>query len=124
MENGYLARRTYKLKYKPLGGVERFALHKTEYFIPTEAQWRVFWEKMDTIKIWSWKKRYDPSDIGATVYDGGDWELTLSHQGRKIHTGGENAGPKPGHPATTVVGWDGWNKQLDNAASLLTKTKE
>jgi len=119
-ENGYLARHQYEGKW--VRGGQKNVLIKTEYFVPSELQWRDFWKEMDKIQVWSWKKRYDPSDIGVIVNDGGGWHLIISYNGMMIDTGGENAGPEPGNPKKTTVGWE-WDKQIQDAVSILTAKK-
>jgi len=116
-KDGYLVRHRYEGKW--VRDTQENVLVKTEYFVPTELQWRDFWKEMEKLQVWSWKKRYDPSDIGAQVYDGGGWHLIISYQGKMIDTRGENAGPKPGSPKTTDIGSE-WDKQIENAISILT----
>lgn len=105
-KNGYLVRK----EYEPA---------KTEYFVPTEEQWSDFWKEMKRLRIWEWRRRYHPSDIAETVFDGGGWHLLMAYQGRAVDTSGENAGPKPNSPEATAVVPDGWDRDLGNAISRL-----
>jgi hypothetical protein len=111
LENGYLVRRTF---YNDMTGPEQPVrrLKKTEYFVPTREQWLAFWENADHLKIWSWKKRYNPADIGSTVYDGGACSFELRYRGKHMSSLGVNAGPKPGDPQVTVVSVEGWSGLL------------
>jgi hypothetical protein len=118
-EDGYLVRREYELLWKH--GLGKNVLSKTEYFVPTENQWRCFWEEMNRIRVWSWKEKYDPGDIGENVYDGGGWHLIVAYRGKAIDTKGGNAGPKPGHPKVTVI--EGWEEEMKNALKTLLKEK-
>ncbi len=124
LENGYLIRRQYELKHN-FPYKDKNVLTETEYFVPSEAQWVAFWKKMNQLRIWSWRKNYDPSDVGEIIYDGGGWKLTLAYQNRKIETGGENAGPNLQNPSATVVAFgEPWDKQLREATAILTRTEE
>jgi hypothetical protein len=119
LEHGYLVRREYVAKYS--GQSYRHVLAKTEYAVPTEAQWREFWREMERIRVWEWKNRYDPSDIGEEVYDGGGWHLKLAYRGRAVDTAGENSGPKPGNPKATTLDDDRLDVRLSEAISRLMK---
>lgn len=83
-----------------------------------------FLEAMNQMQVWRWKKNYDPQDIGETIYDGTDWHLVIEYRDRKIDTGGANAGPKPGRPQKTSTDWNVWNKELDDAISILVPYRE
>jgi hypothetical protein len=113
-ENGYLVRKVHESKESRA---------KTEYFVPTEAQWREFWNEMKRLRIWEWRKQYLPGDIGKEVFDGGGWHLLMAYRGRAIDTSGENAGPKPNFPEATAVTSDGWNGDLGSAISRLIGEK-
>jgi len=59
---------------------------------PSTKDWEQFWQTVDTLKVWSWKKEYNDED----VLDGTQWELRIKIQGkrgRKIF--GSNAYPEP-----------------------------
>ena len=63
-----------------------------DFTIPSTKDWEEFWNAVDTLKVWSWKKDY--YDEG--VDDGTQWELRIKKQGkrgRKIF--GSNAYPEP-----------------------------
>ena len=63
-----------------------------DFTIPSTKDWEEFWNAVDTLKVWSWKKDY--YDEG--VDDGTQWGLRIKKQGkrgRKIF--GSNAYPKP-----------------------------
>lgn len=118
-EKGYLVRRTYETRGKGLKQ-ENIPL-KTEYLVPTKDQWLAFWDAADKMKLWSWKKVYLPKHVGMTVFDGGTWRLVARYKGRSIDTRGENAGPKPGSPQKTIIGWYEWNDQIEDAVEILLK---
>ena len=66
-----------------------YILKSTE---PTSKQWEQFFDVMDNLKVWSWKKDYN--DEG--MLDGTQWELIIKikgKRGRKIY--GSNAYPEP-----------------------------
>ena len=59
---------------------------------PSTKEWEEFWQTVDTLKVWSWKKNYYDEGID----DGTQWELRIKKQGkrgRKIF--GSNAYPEP-----------------------------
>ena len=59
---------------------------------PSTTDWEKFWEAVDALKVWSWKKDYYNEDIK----DGTQWGLRIKKQGkrgRKIF--GSNAYPEP-----------------------------
>ena len=63
-----------------------------DFTIPSTKDWEEFWNAVDTLKVWSWKKDYYNED----VHDGTQWELRIKKQGkrgRKIF--GSNAYPEP-----------------------------
>ena len=63
-----------------------------DYTIPSAKDWDEFWEKVDKLKVWNWKKDYHNDD----VLDGTQWELTIKREGRrKRRIFGSNAYPKP-----------------------------
>ena len=54
--------------------------------------WEDFWETVDKLKVWNWKKDYHNDD----VLDGTQWELMNKREGkRKRRIFGSNAYPKP-----------------------------
>lgn len=63
---------------------------------PSQAQWRRFWRSMDQIGVWEWLTRYEPGkrfEPEGVVRDGTHWSLTLAHEGRRVESSGDNAGP-------------------------------
>lgn len=63
-----------------------------DYTIPSAKDWDEFWEKVDKLKVWNWKKDYNNDD----VLDGTQWELTIKREGRrKRRIFGSNAYPEP-----------------------------
>ena len=59
---------------------------------PSTKEWEEFWQTVDTLKVWSWEKKY----INSEICDGTDWELRIKRKGRrrrKIY--GINAYPQP-----------------------------
>ena len=66
-----------------------YILKSTE---PTSKEWEQFFDVMDSLKVWNWKKDYN--DEG--MLDGTQWELIIKikgKRGRKIY--GSNAYPEP-----------------------------
>ena len=59
---------------------------------PSTSDWEEFWQAVDALKVWSWKKDYYNEDIK----DGTQWGLRIKKQGkrgRKIF--GSNGYPEP-----------------------------
>ena len=84
-----------------------YILKSTE---PTAKEWEQFFDVMDNLKVWSWKKDYN--DEG--MLDGTQWELIIKikeKRGRKIY--GSNAYPEP----------KGTFKSLIQALNKLSKSK-
>ena len=66
-----------------------YILKSTE---PTSKEWEQFFDVMDSLKVWNWKKDYN--DEG--MLDGTQWELIIKikgKRGRKIY--GSNGYPEP-----------------------------
>ena len=62
-----------------------------DFIIPSTKDWEQFWDVVDTIDVWNWKKEYHSDD----VLDGTQWELTIKRSGkRKRRIFGSNAYPK------------------------------
>ncbi len=60
--------------------------------VPSTTDWEEFWQAIDALKVWSWKKDYYDKGID----DGTQWGLRIKKQGkrgRKIF--GSNAYPEP-----------------------------
>ena len=71
-------------------------LFESDYILasnePSDQDWEQFFDVMDNLKVWSWKKDYN--DEG--MLDGTQWELIIKikgKRGRKIY--GSNAYPEP-----------------------------
>ena len=63
-----------------------------DFTTPSTKDWDEFWDAVDTLKVWSWKKNYNNDD----VLDGTQWELTIKQAGRrKRRIFGSNAYPEP-----------------------------
>jgi len=63
-----------------------------DFSTPSTKDWDEFWDAVDTLKVWSWKKDYNNDD----VLDGTQWELTIKREGRrKRRIFGSNAYPEP-----------------------------
>ena len=59
---------------------------------PSTKEWEEFWQTVDTLKVWSWKKNY----INRDVIDGTQWELRIKRKGRRRRIiFGSNAYPQP-----------------------------
>ncbi len=59
---------------------------------PSTKDWEEFWQTVDALKVWSWKKDY--YDEG--VDDGLQWELKIKREGRRRRRiFGSNAYPEP-----------------------------
>ena len=59
---------------------------------PSTKDWEEFWQTVDALKVWNWKKDY--YDEG--VDDGLQWELKIKRQGRRRRRiFGSNAYPEP-----------------------------
>ena len=59
---------------------------------PSTKEWEEFWQTVDTLKVWSWKKNY----INRDVIDGTQWELRIKRKGRRRRIiSGSNAYPQP-----------------------------
>jgi hypothetical protein len=68
------------------------------YVVPSRAQWNRFWRTMETIEVWSWKDRYEPSgrfEPKGLIRDGTHWSLSLQHGERRVESAGDNSGPGP-----------------------------
>ena len=58
---------------------------------PSTKEWEEFWQTVDTLKVWSWKKEYI-----SEICDGTQWELRIKRKGRRRRIiFGSNAYPQP-----------------------------
>ena len=58
---------------------------------PSKKDWEEFWQTVDTLKVWSWKKEYI-----SEICDGTQWELRIKRKGRRRRIiSGSNAYPQP-----------------------------
>ena len=62
-----------------------------DFIIPSEGEWKKFWDKMDKIGIWNWIKSYYPKDV--EVLDGTHWTLKIELGDKKFESSGSNAYP-------------------------------
>lgn len=54
-----------------------------------DAKWKRFWETLDLINAWGWKKDYTQKG----VLDGTSWGVEIVYAGRELKSGGCNAYP-------------------------------
>ena len=58
---------------------------------PLDSEWTKFWNLVDKLDIWQWKKEY----IEKEIHDGSEWELMIDRKGKKRRTiYGSNLYPK------------------------------
>ena len=74
-----------QLVYTP-GHSSRFAAHDALTFHPSPVAWRNFWQRCDDMAIWSWKGSYSNIEVD----DGTQWELELTHSGKRRKSSGSN----------------------------------
>lgn len=63
---------------------------------PASAQWRHFWQSVDTLGVWDWDARYEPGrrfEPDDVVRTGVHWSVELEHAGRRVSSSGDGAGP-------------------------------
>ena len=59
---------------------------------PSTKDWEEFWQAIDALKVWGWKKDYYNEDVD----DGVQWELKIKREGRRRRRiFGSNAYPEP-----------------------------
>ena len=61
------------------------------YIIPSEEEWKKFWDKMDKIGVWNWMDNYDCPDVVGR--DGTSWNLKIEVGDKKIESSGSNYYP-------------------------------
>jgi hypothetical protein len=74
-----------QLVYTP-GHSHNFAAHDALTFKPSPVAWRNFWQRCDDMAIWRWQRSYYNRD----VHDGTQWELELTHSGKRRKSSGSN----------------------------------
>ena len=62
-----------------------------KYFIPSEEEWKKFWDKMDNIRVWNWIEDYDCPDF--VFDDGSSWNLKIELGNKKVASSGSNFYP-------------------------------
>jgi hypothetical protein len=64
--------------------------------IPTDEQWKEFWDTLDALRVWQWQPDYSNHDI----LDGTSWGIEIEYADRAVKSGGANGYPdadgKPG----------------------------
>ena len=61
--------------------------YNDKYFIPSEEEWKKFWDKMDKIGIWEWIEDYTDKDI-MYMEDGSSWNLKIELGDKKVESSG------------------------------------
>lgn len=59
---------------------------------PSPAQWKAFWQKLDSIGFWTWKAEYP----NPNVVDGTWWGVDIRYGGRSVASKGDNNYPQGG----------------------------
>ena len=63
-----------------------------DFTVPSNKDWDEFWDEVDILGVWNWKKEYNNED----VLDGTQWELRIKRKGRRLRViFGSNSYPKP-----------------------------
>ena len=52
--------------------------------IPSDNRWQLFFQALDDINVWRWKKSYTNNE----VLDGGSWSLKITKKSKKIECHG------------------------------------
>ena len=52
--------------------------------IPSDNRWQLFFQTLDGINVWKWKKRYADYE----VEDGGSWSLKITKNSKKLECSG------------------------------------
>ena len=50
-----------------------------DFITPSNKDWEQFWDVVDAINVWNWKKDYHNDD----VLDGTQWELAIKRSGKR-----------------------------------------
>ena len=66
--------------------------YSDNYIIPSEEEWKKFWDEMDKIRIWKWIDDYTLEDDLYTL-DGSSWNLKIELEDIKVESSGSNAYP-------------------------------
>ncbi len=66
--------------------------YNDNYFIPSEKEWKKFWDEMDKIGIWKWIDDYTLEDDLYTL-DGSSWNLKIELGDKKVESSGSNYYP-------------------------------
>ncbi len=64
-------------------------LKTSQNIVPTEKQWQEFWEALEAIQIWEWRKEY----LDTSASDGTQWSVEIEHANRYIIASGNNRYP-------------------------------
>ena len=90
--------------------------YNDKYFIPSEVEWKKFWDEMDRIRVWSWMDNYDCPDV--VFDDGSSWNLKIELGDKKVESSGSNY--YPGENIEEIVSdqSESFKKFLDALRSL------
>ena len=53
--------------------------------IPSDYRWQLFFQTLDDINVWRWKKSYKNNE----VFDGGSWSLKITKNSKKLECQGD-----------------------------------
>jgi hypothetical protein len=88
------------------------------YIIPSEEEWKKFWNEMDKIGIWEWIEDYTDQDI-LYIEDGSSWNLKIELGNKKVESSGSTY--YPGENVKEIVPYQSESfKKFLNALRSLT----
>ncbi len=67
-----------------------FSSDMTVEIMPTPSEWKRFWQRVDDLQVWKWKKNYSNNDI----CDGTQWSLKIKIAGKTKNCYGSNSYPE------------------------------
>jgi hypothetical protein len=114
----HACREVYRPKTDRKTSSTSFPLYGQQEVAPTPDQWRVFWEKLERLKISRWRSTYRAKDIGVTVYDGLQWSTLYQTLKTSRETEGDNAYPSKSDPDRVTLDQTAFDGLLAAYASL------
>lgn len=57
-------------------------------FRPDEVAWTSFWQDLEEVGFWSWRRSYHADGVTGRV-----WEVDIRHRGRRVRAEGEEVFP-------------------------------
>ena len=112
---------SYRVDYRGGGTLVYWRIDESreeheETLVPTKAQWKAFWKKIDRLELWKWSPHYE----NPGVCDGTGWSVEIRRDRQSVKSSGDNNYPAtPEEPSFDPEPSKLFNGYLRAVSSLL-----